>query len=143
MSYCFKVLYNLYLTRIGRWMHNRSIRPSEEQKEPHTIFDDRSFNYMNDSLIVFIVPYLKDNYGYIVQSTETNEYILVDPADPNMVAKVLKTFKIEGPPKFILITVIYFLLNLFLQIAQALGSRRRKFVLQTVVSGSPNLWRLI
>lgn len=62
-------------------------------------------------LWIIIVPYLKDNYGYIIFDHISKEYFLVDPGDINKTHEVLKYFslidKSSSPksPLFILSTV--------------------------------------
>lgn len=41
-----------------------------------------------------VVPYASDNYGYILHNRDEKLYVLVDPADPDMVQKVLDHFGI-------------------------------------------------
>lgn len=60
---CFCLLYRLYLTRLGRWLHSRELAKTKELV--HVSFENY-FSYSNGNIIVYIVPYLKDNYGYII-----------------------------------------------------------------------------
>jgi glyoxylase-like metal-dependent hydrolase (beta-lactamase superfamily II) len=56
--------------------------------------------------VIYVVPYLIDNYGYIIYSKKSQEYVLVDPADYTRVHEVLNHFDILGKgPKAILATV--------------------------------------
>eukprot|EP00347_Sterkiella_histriomuscorum_P000727 403374738 len=99
---CFCLLYRIYLTRLGRWMHHRQIQSLTEKhyQQPKS----QEFNYDQFNIKVINVPYLKDNYGFIVVNTVTNNYVLIDPADFERVSAVLEQFNITGEPLFILST---------------------------------------
>jgi hypothetical protein len=88
----FKIAYGIYTnTRVGRWVHNSSIK-----KEPHHDYSEFKFELVPDEIVVYIVPYSSDNYGYIIHNYKLKEYVLVDPADPAMVTNVLTHFEIIG-----------------------------------------------
>ena len=106
---CFCLLYRIYLTGVGRWMHNRDladvrtkhIHPhceySKESGAPQHFFVDGNFQ-------VIPVPYLKDNLGYILLWVPTGKYCLVDPGDFDAVHDVMKEYGVKGAPEAILTT---------------------------------------
>ena len=59
---------------------------------------------------IYNVPYLNDNYAYIVYHKGSNSYCLVDPADFDKVQKTVAEVLPSnvGAPKFILSTVSYY-----------------------------------
>ena len=103
---CFCLLYKIYLTRVGKWLHKNALAKINKDKYETFVSFENSFDYHNGMIRVMIVPYLKDNYGFIIFNSATKEYCLVDPADFDLVQKVLSHFEIQGPPSFILTTVI-------------------------------------
>jgi hypothetical protein len=54
------------MTRLGRWIHNRSLNNAVNLKS-HVDYQNVKFEYGKD-IVVYIIPYLTDNYGYIVYS---------------------------------------------------------------------------
>ena len=85
----FKLAYKIYAdTRVGKWVHN-----SQLKAEAHRDFSQFKMEIM-EGVDLHIVPYASDNYGYILHNKVDKMYVLVDPADPAMVQKVLEHFEI-------------------------------------------------
>jgi hypothetical protein len=85
---CFKVLYCIYLGRLGRWLHTRQI--TSTLLTPHLKWrqQDDVPTFKIGSYHVLPVPYLYDNLGYIVFSQKFDGSFqlefLVDPGDFEM-----------------------------------------------------------
>ena len=77
---CFKLLYRLYLTRLGKWCkHNKDLNKVRSGKTKTLIEEVTEYTYGDTT--IYAVPFLIDNYAYIVHNTLTNDVLLVDPAD--------------------------------------------------------------
>ena len=97
---CFCLLYRLYLTRIGQWRHENQLRSlRQESKHPHVQFQTSlkdCISFGDDQFRVVIVPYLEDNFAYIVLEVATSKYILVDPGDFDAIHEALELLQIPA-----------------------------------------------
>lgn len=89
----FWLLYRLYLTRLGKFRHNRQLGKIEE---PHVNpYQTLHFGEESKGIEVKVVPYLEDNYGYILIDETSDAVALVDPADPDTFDEYLETYNIS------------------------------------------------
>ena len=111
---CFRILYNIYLTRLGRSLHNRQIaqnHPNNSVKRAHLDWRKNSnietFS-LTETIRVLPVPYLDDNLAFVVYRTQPDGSLklimLVDPGDFQMVMAALDDWQIKGQPEAILTT---------------------------------------
>jgi hypothetical protein len=82
---CFKLLYWLYLTPIGRFMHAREINAITKAHLKWKV-DEMVPTFKVGRLVVLPVPYLADNLAYVIYSENTVKgtlqlELLVDPGD--------------------------------------------------------------
>jgi Zn-finger protein len=111
---CFCLLYKIYNTPVGRWMHNRElaqVRASGVHPHCKWTFEEETPVYKIGDLTIVALPYLADNLAYVIYSTSTDLSkevrhlkFLVDPGDFEMVMEFLARYDIQGPPEAILST---------------------------------------
>eukprot|EP00945_MAST-04E_sp_MAST-4E-sp1_P005705 g5705.t1 len=92
-SRMFRVVYALYNSSLGQFIHNYFLFSHQNSTEgrPHTEFCEKLEEY--DTFYVFYVPYLQDNYGYFVVDKGTGNVAVVDPADPVTVLEQFQKLK--------------------------------------------------
>lgn len=84
----FPFMYMMYVnTPVGKLVHSRELAAARE-KGPHSRVDLSSAVDCG-SFVVVTVPFLSDNYAYIVLDLVTGISAVVDPADAEAVAEVL------------------------------------------------------
>jgi hypothetical protein len=69
---CFCLLYRIYNSPVGRWMHNRELaKVRANGVHPHVkwTLEDQAPIYKIGDLSIVPVPYLADNLAYVVFST--------------------------------------------------------------------------
>ena len=92
----FKLGYAVYRTRVGLWMHLRSL---EKVKRPHSSFGAsplcHAFN--GGRTMVYPIPFLSDNYAYLIVDVASSQAALVDAADPSAVASHLAAHPLAFP----------------------------------------------
>ena len=106
---CFPLLYRIYLTGVGRMMHDSALNKVRTNRyHPHVKYSQKSnapeYLYEDGNLQVIPVPLLEDNLAYIVLWKPTGKNFLVDPADIDAVEEVKTAYNIEGAPECILCT---------------------------------------
>ena len=82
---CFRCFYNIYNSRLGRWMHNCMTRNRHyrrlrsHQPLDHSYTDESIFEF--DEVRVKVIPLARTNYSYIVQDKASREVAVIDPGD--------------------------------------------------------------
>ena len=86
----FDVGYAVYASRVGRYVHGKMIDASRDEPAHSKIEAPRA---CGTSCVVATVPFLRDNYSYVVVDTETREAAAIDPADPEAMMRAVKRLK--------------------------------------------------
>ena len=87
-----QLVYNLYTTRFGMFIHNQFFIPKENDL-PHTFIDGPILKFDN-GITIYAVPILKDfNYCYVIHDDTDGFCAVVDPADPLVIKKFLEKNK--------------------------------------------------
>jgi hypothetical protein len=70
--------------------HASSFKRQEEEQEGSCMIPSTSFDHdiLDGAATVITIPFLKDNYAYILMDKHTGECAVVDPADPKVVMHV-------------------------------------------------------
>ena len=92
------LLYFLYSTPLGRWRHSKAI--SRLPPRPHT---SPECVFRSELTEVYAVPFLADNYAYLVVDRATSHAALVDPAHPAAVRSALSGLSWPAPPQLKLV----------------------------------------
>ena len=71
-------------------MHYRQLKNISEPHKAH--YQSLHFGEESKGIEIKVVPFLEDNYGYIVIDEVTGEVALVDPADSDTFDEYLETF---------------------------------------------------
>jgi hydroxyacylglutathione hydrolase len=111
------ILYLLYArTPIGRFYHNAAIKAARQKKQEtlatgqeRTMSKQLSSAYTYESAraLVRIVPFLSDNYAYILVCKATHQVAVVDPADAEVVAQSVQDLQVElGSQKPLRVTTV-------------------------------------
>lgn len=74
----FAVGYGVYASWVGRWVHARMIARGRDDGEHSKTGGPTVIG----GTVVMQVPFLNDNYSYVVVDAETREACAIDPADP-------------------------------------------------------------
>lgn len=92
---CFKCLYEVYNSSIGKWLHNcvlsnrhhRRIRSDQGQEHSHV--DLPCFEF--EEVRIRVVPLARTNYSYIVQDKASGKVAIIDPGDAYYLRIVVET----------------------------------------------------
>ena len=93
---CFLCVYNLYNSRIGRWIHNCVMRNRHERRIrsslslEHSWVDKEIFDFQ--SVKVKIVPLGRTNYSYFIQDTATGLLGVIDPGDHDYLVSIANNY---------------------------------------------------
>ena len=104
---CFRCVYGIYNSRIGRWFHNCMIKNRHERRIrsklgiEHSRVDKEVLDF--SSFKVKIVPLGRTNYSYFIQDTSTGYLGVVDPGDPDYLTSVADKF-FKKPISVVLLT---------------------------------------
>ncbi|EDO44424.1 predicted protein [Nematostella vectensis] len=85
--------YTLYSkTQLGYWYHLHQLNNYKAtHDEPHSI----ALPWIHEGLKIIPVPFLYDNYSYIIVDITTSSAVVVDPSDPEAVKDVLNKEKLQ------------------------------------------------
>jgi hypothetical protein len=87
---CFKILYSLYLRPfIGLRLHKRDLKKQYE----HELKKPQKYDF--SSMIVYQIPYLADNYAYILQDEHSGKFCIIDGADSQAVQNAIDVFDLD------------------------------------------------
>ena len=114
----FWLIYRIYLTKVGKWRHDSELgrvkapgRDGKETIHPHCKYEKTDsvpeYFFMDNKYQVIPVPFLDDNFAYIVVHVESKQYVLVDPADFDTVQAALEHYELSpatNAPRAILTT---------------------------------------
>lgn len=94
----FVLMYNFYLTKVGLFWHKRQLLMYEDKVKCGKIPPRKSKTLSLDGVTIYIIPYLTDNFAYLVVDNLSRSAVVVDPAGADEVMKVLNSTdaKIEG-----------------------------------------------
>ena len=88
----FNAGYLIYMTRLGRWLHLRSVRDAREKKYIHS----RGIRPSSLSTSTILpIPFLGDNYTYLLIDHATREAAAIDPADPYAVHELATQLRVD------------------------------------------------
>lgn len=89
----FNVGYLIYMSFIGRWLHLRMVRSTRaSRRAPHS----RGIRPTPLSTCSILpVPFLNDNYSYLIVDHATRETAAIDPADPYTIREVTKRLSLR------------------------------------------------
>ncbi|XP_032242205.2 probable hydrolase PNKD isoform X3 [Nematostella vectensis] len=92
-SLLFQIGYTLYSkTQLGYWYHLHQLNNYKAtHDEPHSI----ALPWIHEGLKIIPVPFLHDNYSYIIVDITTSSAVVVDPSDPEAVKDVLNKEKLQ------------------------------------------------
>ena len=76
----FNLGYLIYMSPIGRWLHLRAVKSHHETNQPPHSRGVRPSPLSTCSILP--VPFLTDNYAYVLVDHATRECAAIDPADP-------------------------------------------------------------
>ena len=106
-SIIFRCAYRIYLTGIGRNMHEKGLnRVRQSNIHPHSKYSESQGapQFIYGDIQVIPVPYLEDNLAYIVLKKSTGSYFLIDPADFQAIEEVKEAYQITGAPQAVFVT---------------------------------------
>ena len=87
----FNVGYLLYMTKLGRWLHLKSVRDAREKKYVHS----RGVRPSTLSTATIVpIPFLGDNYTYLLIDHATRQAAAIDPADPYTVFELAQKLRV-------------------------------------------------
>jgi len=86
----FAIGYGVYLGPLGRWLHKRMIAASA--KEPHS---RAAAATACGTCVVVSVPFMNDNYSYLIVDGGTRTCAVIDPADPERVSAAVDKLKVD------------------------------------------------
>ena len=92
----FLCAYNLYNSRLGRWLHNCVMRNRHERRIrgglslDHSWVDREIFDF--HSVKLKIVPLGRTNYSYFIQDTATGLLAVIDPGDHDYLVSIANNF---------------------------------------------------
>ena len=89
----FNIGYLIYMSAIGRWLHLRLVRSVREaRRQPHSRGIRPS---VLSTCSILPIPFLNDNYCYLLVDHATREAAAIDPADPYRVRDVAKRLNLK------------------------------------------------
>ena len=89
----FNIGYLIYMSAIGRWMHLRMVRAMREtRRRPHSRGIRPS---VCSTCSILPIPFLNDNYSYLLVDHVTREAAAIDPADPYTMRDVAKRLSLK------------------------------------------------
>ena len=87
----FNVGYLIYMTKLGRWLHLKSVRDAREKKYVHS----RGVRPSTLSTATIVpIPFLGDNYTYLLIDHATRQAAAIDPADPYTVFELAQKLRV-------------------------------------------------
>ena len=89
----FNVGYLIYMTPLGRWLHLRMVRAEGLQRAPPHSRGVRPSQLSTCSVLP--VPFLNDNYMYLLVDHATRDTAAIDPADPYTMASAAKRLNLK------------------------------------------------
>lgn len=78
----FRLGYIVYTTRVGGWLHARSLRSAAASGQPGRRHSTPPPPLVTSTAVVYTVPILESNYTYLLVDSATRLAAAVDPADP-------------------------------------------------------------
>jgi len=89
----FNVGYLIYMTPLGRWLHLRMVRERRDSNAPPHSRGVRPSQLSTCSVLP--VPFLNDNYMYLLVDHATRDTAAIDPADPYTMASAAKRLNLK------------------------------------------------
>ena len=84
----FNLGYLVYMSFLGRWLHLRTVKSHHESNQPPHSRGVRPSPFSTCSILP--VPFLSDNYAYVLVDHNTRECAAIDPADPYAVRDLVE-----------------------------------------------------
>jgi hydroxyacylglutathione hydrolase len=98
-----RIGYSVYNTWLGRYIHNMNIVKTTTERVQHTKTEQIDYGHCS----VLPIPYLDDNYAYLIVCHKTGHCAVVDPGDSTAVEVALIKLKLpEHCPPVTLTTIL-------------------------------------
>lgn len=89
----FNIGYLIYMSALGRWLHLRMVRSMRSaRRRPHS---RRIQPSVLSSCSILPIPFLNDNYSYLLVDHATREAAAIDPADPYALKDIAKRLSLK------------------------------------------------
>ena len=98
-----RIGYSVYNTWIGRYIHTMNVVQASTDQMPHTKTEQQTYK----KTTVLPVPYLEDNYAYLIVCHATGHVAVVDPGDAMSVEIAMAKLHVpDSCPKLQLTTIL-------------------------------------
>ncbi|XP_063964302.1 probable hydrolase PNKD isoform X3 [Lytechinus pictus] len=93
LNFLFICRYTVYAkTRVGNYLNRRDLTKNRLQfPDGHSLVEQTEIN----GVIILPIPYLKDNYAYLIIDKRSNVAVVIDPGDAEAVQKVIEEQNVQ------------------------------------------------